>query len=310
MEQQSWYFKFMIEKMQALLGESRVLKNELLKSHTTFNVGGPCRALLIVESIDELSKVLSALKSEGASYFFIGNGSNLLVSDKGYDGFVIKLAGDFLSIENEGERLICGAGAILSKVCRCARDVSLSGLEFAYGIPGTIGGALVMNAGAYDGEMKNVVESVTLMDEGGNVCVKTGEEMLFGYRDSVLKHDNFIALGAVLKLTKGDVLKIDEKMSDFMGRRRDKQPLEYPSAGSTFKRPEGYFAGKLIQDSNLSGARVGGACVSTKHCGFVINDNNATAKDIDELMKLVSKKVKEGFGVELEPEVIKIGEFD
>lgn len=299
----------MIEKLTKILGEENVLPLEKLNKHTTFRVGGPSKALLLVNTIEELKTVYGLLKEAGEDFFVIGNGSNLLVSDEGYEGYVIKLCGEFLDITAEGGKLTAGCGAILSKVAVAARENSLTGLEFAHGIPGTVGGAMVMNAGAYDGEMSFVVESVEMLCEDGSLKTYSLSQMEFGYRYSVMKKEKLIALKTVFSLKKGNPEDIQEKMNDFNERRRSKQPLEFPSAGSTFKRPEGAFAGKLIQDSGLSGARVGGASVSTKHCGFVINDKNATASDINNLMKLVADKVKEDSGFVLEPEVIKIGKF-
>ena len=299
----------MIEKLVEILGEENVLPLEKLNKHTTFRVGGPSKALLLVNTIEELKTVYGMLKMAGEDFFVIGNGSNLLVSDEGYEGYVIKLSGEFTDICVEGTKLTAGSGAILSKVAVAARENSLTGLEFAHGIPGTVGGAMVMNAGAYDGEMSFVVESVEMLREDGTLKTYSLEEMEFGYRNSVMKKERLIALKTVFSLKTGNAEEIQAKMNDFNERRRSKQPLEFSSAGSTFKRPEGAFAGKLIQDSGLAGARVGGACVSTKHCGFVINDQSATASDIDRLMKLIIKKVKEDSGFVLEPEVIRIGRF-
>ena len=298
----------MINRLKALLTDERVLVNEKLDRHTTFKVGGPCKALLSVETTEELKAVLRLLTEEGEDFFILGNGSNLLVSDEGYEGYVIKLSGDFLNIRLEGDCIVAGAGVLLSKVCTFARDNGLSGLEFAYGIPGTVGGAMVMNAGAYGGEMKDVTESVSLLFKG-EIVTRSAEEMQFGYRDSIIKHDDYIALETRFKLKKGSTEEIVAAMNDYMDRRRSKQPLEFPSAGSTFKRPEGAFAGKLIEDSGLKGFRVGGASVSVKHAGFVVNDQNGTAADIDELMKRVADKVKKDSGFVLEPEVIRIGKF-
>ena len=298
----------MINRLKALLKDERVLVNERLDRHTTFKVGGPSKALLLVETAEELKTVLKLLSEEHENFFILGNGSNLLVSDAGYDGYVIKLAGDFLSIRLDGDCIVAGAGVLLSKVCTFARDNNLAGLEFAYGIPGTVGGAMVMNAGAYGGEMKDVTETVSLLYKD-EVVTRSCEEMQFGYRDSIIKHDDCIALETRFKLKKGDPAAINAAMADYMDRRRTKQPLEFPSAGSTFKRPEGAFAGKLIEDAGLKGLRVGGACVSPKHAGFVVNDQNGTASDIDELIKLIVKKVKEASGYELQPEVIRIGKF-
>ena len=298
----------MINRLKALLKDERVLVNEKLDRHTTFKVGGPCKALLMTETSEELKAVLKLLGEEHEDFFILGNGSNLLVSDTGYDGYVIKLSGAFLEMKLEGDCIVAGAGVLLSKVCTFARDNSLSGLEFAYGIPGTVGGAMVMNAGAYGGEMKDVTESVSLLYKD-EIVTRSCEEMKFGYRDSIIKHDDYIALETRFKLKKGDSGEIVAAMADYMERRRSKQPLEFPSAGSTFKRPEGAFAGKLIEDSGLKGFRVGGACVSPKHAGFVVNDREGTAADIDELMKIVAQKVKEDSGYVLEPEVIRIGKF-
>ena len=298
----------MINRLKALLTDERVLVNEKLDRHTTFKVGGPCKALLSVETTEELKAVLRLLTEEGEDFFILGNGSNLLVSDEGYEGYVIKLSGDFLNIRLEGDCIVAGAGVLLSKVCSFARDNGLSGLEFAYGIPGTVGGAMVMNAVSYGGEMKDVSESVSLIFNGEFVN-RSAEEMQFGYRDSIIKHDDYIALETRFKLKKGSTEEIVAAMNDYMDRRRSKQPLEFPSAGSTFKRPEGAFAGKLIEDSGLKGFRVGGASVSAKHAGFVVNDQNGTAADIDELMKRVAETVKKDSGFVLEPEVIRIGKF-
>lgn len=299
----------MTERLKALLGSERVLENESLKEYTTFRVGGPSKALILVNNREELSKVIGLLKESGSTFFVIGNGSNLLVGDKGYDGYVVKLSGDFLEIKTEGERIRAGAGAMLVKVCKEAESKALSGLEFAYGIPGTVGGAMVMNAGAYGGEMKDCVESVDVLREDGSIVTLSKEEMAFGYRDSLLKHKDYICLETCFSLKADDKKLITERMNECMGKRRDKQPLEHPSAGSTFKRPEGAFAGKLIEEAGLRGFRVGGACVSEKHCGFVVNDKGGSAKDICDVMEEVSRRVKENSGFTLEPEVIKIGNF-
>lgn len=299
----------MIEELEKLVSAGNVFAGKNLKEYTTFKVGGPAKALVSVNDTEELKQVMQYLWDNHIPYFVIGNGSNLLVSDKGYDGVVIKLSGDFLELSSKEEEITAGAGVILSKVCTLARDKALSGLEFAYGIPGTVGGAMVMNAGAYDGEMSFVVKSVEMLDASGKVITYSCKDMNFGYRDSVCKHEKLIVLKTVFSLKAKEKNEIQEKMNDFMEKRRSKQPLEFPSAGSTFKRPEGYFAGKLIMDAGLAGKRVGGASVSTKHCGFVINDKNGSAEDIDTLMKEVTDTVYEKFGVKLEPEVIRIGEF-
>lgn len=299
----------MIDRLIALLKKDRVLVNEKLDKHTTFKVGGPCKALLMVETIEELQAVIKLLKESKEKYFIIGNGSNLLVSDNGYDGYVIKLSGSFNDVSVCEEEITAGAGAMLSFVNKVALENTLSGMEFSFGIPGTVGGAMVMNAGAYGGEMKDVVTSVTLLNSNGEVVTYLVDSMNFGYRDSVIKHEELTVLSVTFKLIKDKGESINEKMQDFLNRRRTKQPLEYPSAGSTFKRPEGAFAGKLIEDSGLSGRRVGGASVSTKHCGFVVNDQNGTASDIKKLTDEVRDIVLEKTGFTLELEVIKIGDF-
>jgi UDP-N-acetylmuramate dehydrogenase len=277
-----------------------------MSAHTTFRIGGQADLFLEINNEEELKSVLGLLAGD---FFLIGNGSNLLVSDKGIRGAVIHLSKSFNDIAIEGNTITAKAGATLAAIARCAYDNSLKGFEFAAGIPGSLGGAIVMNAGAYDGEMRQVVKSVRLMDYSGNIIVKTNEEMHFSYRHSLLKEEKYIVLEVVIELSKGEKADIKAKMDDLAKRRRDKQPLEYPSAGSTFKRPQGYFAGKLIEDAGLRGYRVGGAQVSEKHCGFVVNVDNATANDVNTLIKDVQEKVMETSKVVIEPEVILVGEF-
>ncbi len=300
----------MTEKLKALVNPSQVLINENLKNHTTFKVGGPCEALVRVNNKEELIKALRLIKDENKNYFILGNGSNILVSDNGYEGIAIKLSGDFLNISVNEKTITAGAAAILSRVAVAAKENSLTGLEFAHGIPGSVGGAMVMNAGAYDGEMKQVVKSVTLLNKNLETVVYSNAEMDFGYRHSALKEQPLIALSVEFSLAEGDKNEIAEKMNTLMEKRRAKQPIDIPSAGSTFKRPEGNFAGKLIEDAGLRGFRIGGASVSEKHCGFVVNDKNATAKEINELIEEVIKRVKEASGIVLEPEVIRLGDFN
>lgn len=253
--------------------------------------------------------IINYLTETDRSYFILGNGSNLLVGDKGYEGVILHLGERFNSITVEGNTITAQAGALLSTVAKTAAKNGLSGMEFAAGIPGTIGGAVVMNAGAYEGEMKQIITKVTVMTREGEILELDNETMEFGYRTSIIKNRPFVVLSAVISLEKGDMASIQSKMDDFNNRRRSKQPLEYPSAGSTFKRPEGYYAGKLIMDAGLRGYRVGGAQVSEKHCGFIINVGNATAADISELMDEVIEKVEKQFSVTLEPEIIRIGNF-
>ncbi len=295
--------------LRNILSPDRVLRDVLLKDHTTFKTGGPAGAFVLVENNDELARAVAFLKNREIPFFVLGNGSNLLVSDSGFDGAVIKLSGSFNELSVSDNVITAGAGVLLSKVCLLAEESGLSGLEFAYGIPGTLGGATVMNAGAYDGEMSYVVSEVTVLDGEGIVRTLSCEDMHFGYRDSIIKHSPMIVLSAKMTLEPGDRAEIHDKMADFLQRRKSKQPLEFPSAGSTFKRPVGYFAGKLIEDAGLKGKRIGGACVSEKHAGFIVNTGGATASDINMLMETVEEEVYQRFGVKLEPEVIKLGKF-
>ncbi len=265
--------------------------------------------LVHIESMEQLRQIVSYLRKIGEPYVVIGNGSNLLVGDKGYAGVVLKIGAGMSQIQVDGETIRVQAGALLSKVAAEAAKHSLTGMEFASGIPGSIGGAIVMNAGAYDGEMSQIVESVTVVNEDGEEMVLDKDTMEFGYRTSIIKNRPYVVTEVVLKLAKGNALTIRARMDELNAQRRAKQPLEYASAGSTFKRPEGHFAGKLIMDAGFRGYRIGGAQVSEKHCGFIINIGNATAADISELIQEVQERVKEMFRVELEPEVIRIGEF-
>ncbi|MBQ8857658.1 MAG: UDP-N-acetylmuramate dehydrogenase [Lachnospiraceae bacterium] len=299
----------MLEKLQKLIGEEKVLVNEPMASHTTFRIGGPADYFVMPETIEELAAVLKLCKEEAVPYFILGNGSNLLVGDKGFRGVVIQLYKNFDGIQIEGTKVTAKAGAMLIRVAKEAGKAGLTGLEFASGIPGTIGGAMVMNAGAYGGEMKDVVTAVTVLTKDGDIKTLSGEDMNFRYRGSVVEDEGHIVLEAVMELQEGNLEEIQARIDELSVQRRTKQPIEYPSAGSTFKRPEGYFAGKLIQDAGLRGYQVGGAQVSEKHCGFVINVGGATAADVMQLMQDVSDKVNEQFGVILEPEVKRIGEF-
>ena len=299
-----------VEKfIRELVAPEHIFMQEPMAKHTTFRVGGPADMLVLIESIEQLRQIVSYLRKIGEPYTVIGNGSNLLVGDKGYAGVVLKIASGMSQIQVDGETIRVQAGALLSKVAAEAARQSLTGMEFASGIPGSVGGAIVMNAGAYDGEMSQIVESVTVVSEDGEVMVLDKDTMEFGYRTSIIKNRPYVVTEVELKLTKGNVLSIRTKMDELNAKRREKQPLEYASAGSTFKRPEGHFAGKLIMDAGLRGYRIGGAQVSEKHCGFIINIGNATAADINELIFEVQERVKEMFHVELEPEVIRVGEF-
>ncbi len=264
-----------IEKFNDLLGEEKVKVDEPMKRHTTFRIGGPADYFLLPSSEEELSGILKICKNEELPYFILGNGSNLLVSDEGYRGVIIQLYRNYGDITVKGNEIHATAGALLSQIAAAAKNASLTGFEFAGGIPGTLGGAVVMNAGAYGGEMKDVLKEVTVMTAAGEILVLPAEKLEMGYRTSLVKTKGYLVL----------------------------------SAGSTFKRPEGYFAGKLIMDAGLRGYQTGGAQVSEKHCGFVINKDNATAADVCRLLRDVQDKVKEQFGVTLEPEVKFLGKF-
>lgn len=293
----------LLEELYRIVGESNVKLQEPMSRHTTFQIGGPAEYFVTPETIEELGQVISSCNAAHTPFFILGNGSNLLVSDNGMDGVVIQLFQNLQQFSIEGNIVKAQAGLLLSKLGNGVKKAGLTGFEFAAGIPGTLGGAVVMNAGAYGGEMKDIIKFVQVMDYDGNLLELTREEMDFSYRHSIIMEKKYIVIGATMELEPGDEDVISEKMKELAIARKTKQPLEYPSAGSTFKRPEGYFAGKLIQDANLRGYTVGGAQISEKHCGFVINKGNATAKDVMQLIADVQSKVKEKFGVDLEPEV-------
>lgn len=281
-------------------------QNEAMKFHTSFKIGGVADAFVCVKNVDELKLVLLKIKSLGLPFFILGKGSNLLVSDKGIEGVVISLL-KMDGISGDNDEITAFAGASLANVCNKAFENGLSGLEFAYGIPGSIGGALYMNAGAYGGEMCQVVKSAEYITADGEIGRIELCDMALGYRTSIFKTGDMIITSVTLKLEKGDKSEIKAKMDDFIGRRIDKQPLEYPSAGSTFKRPTGYFAGALIEGNGLKGRSVGGAQVSEKHAGFVINTGDATCSDVRKLILEIQEIVKEKNNVELETEVIFVG---
>ena len=283
--------------------------DEPMKLHTTFRTGGPARRFCSISSVDELIDVMSTVSREKDTLYIIGNGSNLLVSDRGLNGTVVEIGNRFQEIRILEDGIYAEAGALLSGIAVAARDASLDGLVFASGIPGTLGGAVSMNAGAYGGEMKDIVEYVDVLRDGRREEIP-GEEMQFGYRTSRCHSEPIIVLGAKLRLKPGDRQEITAAMQELSRRRREKQPLEFPSAGSTFKRPEGHFAGKLIQEAGLAGYRIGGAEVSEKHCGFVINRGDATSEDIYLLIRHIIRRVEEVFQVTLEPEVRMLGAFE
>ena len=298
------------QKFCQVLGKEQVLFEEPMKSHTTFRIGGPAEVFIMPKSIKQVQMAVKICQEEQIPYFILGNGSNLLVSDRGYRGVIIQMDRNMGEIQVEGTEIQAAAGALLSSIAVAARRESLTGFEFAGGIPGTLGGAVVMNAGAYGGEMKDVLKEVTVMDGDGKIFTLPASELEMGYRTSIIKTAGYLVLSARITLSRGKEEDIKARTRALSEMRTQKQPLDYPSAGSTFKRPEGYFAGKLIMDSGLRGYSVGGAMVSEKHCGFVINKGNATAEDVVSLMKHVTEVVQEKYGVTLEPEVKFLGEFD
>ena len=297
-----------LTELENIMAGSGIFMEEPMKKHTTFRVGGPADVLVQPDET-ALAAILALCRQYHVSYSFIGNGSNLLVGDKGIRGVVIEMTDPMGNIEVHGTRITAQAGAMLSKIANTAASNGLGGMEFAAGIPGSVGGAVVMNAGAYGGEMKDIIERVYVLDENGAQLELDRDALDLGYRHSCIPEKKYIVTKVVLELVPRNEAEIRSEMKELNEKRAEKQPLQYPSAGSTFKRPEGYFAGKLIMDAGLRGYQVGGAQVSEKHCGFVINKGDATAADICQLMRDVSDKVQAQFGVVLEPEVKMIGEF-
>ena len=291
------------------LGHKNVLLQERMDQHTTFRIGGPADCFVLPENEDQLVETVSFCRQEQLPFYLMGNGSNLLVGDGGFRGVIIQLQRNFNHVDCSKGLIRAQAGAMLSSIARLALHEGLTGFEFASGIPGTLGGAVIMNAGAYGGEMKNVIVSVRMLMPDGQIREFSGDEMAFGYRTSRAAQEQAIVLSAALQLQSGKRDEILSQMETLRSKRIEKQPLDLPSAGSTFKRPVGYFAGKLIMDAGLAGFSVGGAQVSPKHCGFVVNTGDATAADVRELMDQVQKKVWKEFQVMLEPEVKMLGEF-
>lgn len=296
-----------LEHLKQVIPEENIRLNEPMKNHTTFRIGGNADFFVSVNR-EQLPQILAVAKQDEVPVTIIGNGSNLLVKDGGIRGLVMEIGKDMEDIQLHGNCITAGAGALLSKIARAAADAGLSGLEFASGIPGSLGGAVVMNAGAYGGEMKQVLVSAKVLDKDGEEKTLSNEELDLSYRHSCIEEKGYIVVEATIRLNPKEKEQIFAEMEDIRKRRLEKQPLEFPSAGSTFKRPEGYFAGKLIQDSGLSGYSVGGAQVSEKHNGFVINKGNATAQDVLTLIENVKKEVYRQFQVELVPEVKIVGE--
>lgn len=285
-----------------------VLKNEMMKNHTSFKIGGPADVLVLPNNIDEIQFAVNYCREMNIKYHIIGNGSNLLIGDKGIRGVVIKIADNFKNVIVEETKVKAQAGVLLSRLSKLIMNQNLEGFEFASGIPGTLGGAVAMNAGAYGGEMKDTVTGVSALDKEGNVKYFNRDEMKFGYRKSIIGEKGYIVLEVEMELNKGDFEKIKSITDDLTKKRTTKQPLHLPSAGSTFKRPIGHYAGKLIEDAGLKGVRVGDAQVSDLHCGFIVNLGNATFEEVYDLIKLVQKVVKDKFDVDLETEVKIINE--
>lgn len=291
-----------------IIENGKVLTDEPMRNHTSFKIGGPVDVFVIPGTVDELASSIKLCKEEELDFFVMGNGSNLIVRDKGIRGIVIKVSESLSNIKVEGSKLVAEAGALLSVVSKVALRHSLAGLEFASGIPGSLGGAIAMNAGAYGGEMKDVVNKVLCIDTNGNFVEYENMNMNFGYRQSRVQSENLIVVRVEMELKEGNYQDIKAYMDELTEKRTSKQPLNLPSAGSTFRRPEGYFAGKLIQDSGLKGLKLGGAQVSEKHSGFIVNIGNATSDDVINLIKVVQKTVSDKFGVKLETEVKIMGE--
>ena len=296
-----------VTRLINITGKDNVRINEPMKNHTTFKIGGPAQYYVTPESVTQIQEVVSLCKDKNIPLHVIGNGSNILVGDDGVDGVVLALFNTFSDYEIKDNVITAQAGMSLIKLAVIALREGLTGLEFASGIPGSVGGAVYMNAGAYDGQMKDVVTSVTVLDEAGNIRILGRDELDMGYRTSAVAKHNMIVLQVIIELKAGDKEQIKDRMNQLSELRKQKQPLEYPSAGSTFKRPEGYVAGKLIADAGLKGYSIGGAAVSEKHAGFVVNMGGATAKDVVELTDYIKKRIIEQFGVTLELEIKKIG---
>ena len=295
--------EIILNEIKDLLGGANVSLNEIMEPHLSMRVGGPADYYFTPENIEQCAGLIKILNENNIPYYVLGNATNVIIRDLGFRGAIVHIRDKMSEVTVSEEKVTAQAGIKLKDLADIICRESLTGFEFASGIPGSLGGAVTMNAGAYGGEMKDVVESVTVIDRQGRIREVKAEDADFSYRHSAFSSGDYLVVSAVLRLKKGNISEIQALMDELNARRADKQPLEYPSCGSTFKRPEGYFAGKLIMDSGLAGARVGGASVSRKHCGFVINDQGGTATDVLGLIKLIQRTVKEKFGVELECEV-------
>lgn len=300
-----------LNKLKNILENDRIMHKEPMSKHTTLHIGGEADYLVFPSILREIKDILLLCQASNMPYYIMGNGSNLLVSDSGYRGLVIKLGNKFADITVRDNGIVSAqAGVLMSKLSRVIAEHELTGFEFGAGIPGTLGGAVTMNAGAYGGDMKDCILSATVIDTEGKIYTIDNTGLQLGYRSSIIQKQNLCLLEAVMQFSKGEKEKIFDKIHDLNSRRQEKQPLEKFSAGSTFKRPEGYFAAKLINDAGLKGFQIGGAAVSDKHCGFLINKDNATAKEFMELIVEVKRIVEAKFGVRLEPEIKILGTFD
>lgn len=297
-----------IEDLKNILTIDQIKENELMKHHTTFRIGGSADVMIMPNTEEEIVEIIALSNKHNIPYTIVGNGSNILVTDKGIRGLVIKIADNFSDVQIEGNLVYAQSGARLTAISRKIYEAELTGFEFASGIPGTVGGGVYMNAGAYDSEMKNVIKTVRALDKTGNVIELSNEEMHFGYRKSRAMEDSLIILSVVIELKHGDKAAIKAKIDDFTNKRVTKQPVSEFSAGSTFKRPEGHFAGKLIEETGLRGYTIGHAKISEKHCGFVINKGDSTCEDMLKFIQKVKHKVYEKTGVKLEEEIKIIGE--
>lgn len=296
-----------IQALRKFVPEENICLQESMASHTTFRIGGLADCFVQLENTEQLIKVQKYLNQVGVPFFILGNGSNLLVSDAGFRGVILQIGSRMSGVTVEGNVIVAQAGASMAQIARTAMEHELTGMEFASGIPGTIGGGVVMNAGAYGGELSQIVTQVNVVNSEGELMELDNETMEFGYRTSTIRNNPFTVTEVILRLEKGDRQQIRERMEELSAKRREKQPLEYPSAGSTFKRPAGHYAGQLIMEAGLRGFQCGGAKVSDKHCGFVINTGNATAEDVRKLIREVQARVKDQFNVDLETEVLFLG---
>lgn len=298
----------MYNRLLDSLPPDRIRINELMNKHTTFKIGGPVDVMVLPRDREEITRVVTVCREDNLAFFVLGLGSNILVRDKGFRGVVIKLGNSLKNVQILGEEIYAEAGIRLSELSRRAASHSLSGLEFAEGIPGSLGGAVVMNAGAYDGEMKDVLISVEAITPLGQIELFNNEEMGLAYRKSIFQHNGYIVVSARMKLKSGNMENIQGKMRELAHKRREKQPVEYPSAGSAFRRPDGFYVGPMIEKLGLKGYQMGGAQVSTKHAGFIVNAGNATAHDVLQLIKYIQNQALDQFGVDLQPEIMVIGE--